>query len=272
MSDDYRLAKFTKEQFEQIKQNAMDIPLVKDSIDYLLEVLYEFEQYVIENISYGDKQGFRLRINNNNTIEKNNPLSIVDRIEEYETELSLEQRVFAANVKSLITHQMRRLHIDEMYPRSRLKNKKNYLLEEKKPDISENKKTRIVWLASKEELEKLINEWIKNDFIKDSSIEKVICNFCNVNGELFTSIPKQKIRWCKKITELVVFISEMVNSKYKIIAGEEIWVKVCKCFEKKDGNGLNPDSLAVSYQKANPKSKELILKIIKTISDEQNEK
>lgn len=121
MNDDYRLSKFTKEQFEQIKQNAMAIPLVKDSINYLLDVLYEFEKYVIENISYGDKQGLRLRITDNNLIEKNNPISIVDRIEEYENELSIEQRIFAANVKTLITHQMRRLHIDEMYPRSRLK-------------------------------------------------------------------------------------------------------------------------------------------------------
>lgn len=103
-------------------------------------------------------------------------------------------------------------------------------------------------------------------------MENVISNFCDNNGILFTATQKQKIRWCKKITELVTFIGEMVNSKNKCIAGEEIWVKVCKCFINEGGNELNPDSLAVTYQKANPKSKELIIKIIKTISGDQIEK
>jgi hypothetical protein len=272
MEEEYHLRKFTKEQFEQIKQNAMDIPLVRDSIDYLLSVLYEFEKYVIENISYGNKQGLRLRISENDIMEKNNPISIVDRIEEYESELSLDQRIFAANIKTLITHQMRRLHIDEMYPRSRLKNKNNYFLEEHKPDKSQNKKDRLVWLGDKEILVKLVTEWEKNQFIEEKNQEKAISNFCNKNGDLFTAVPKEKIRWCKKITELVVFIGEMVYSKYKFIATDEIWAKVCKCFLKEDGSELNPDSLAVTYQKAKPKSKGLIIKILSTISGDLMEK
>ena len=275
MSDEYRLPKFIKENisdFEQIEKQALALPYVKDSIDFLLSVLYEFEKYVIEKINYGDKQGLRLLINDDKSFEKNNPISIVDRIEQYEHELSLEERFFAAKVKTLITHQMRRLHIDESYPKSRLKNKNLLLLEEPKTDKSENKRNRIVWLGSKEVLEKLIVEWEKNQFIEGSNTEKVKSNFCDKNGELFTSALKEKIRWCKKLSELVVFMGEMVNSKFKFIASDEIWTKVCKCFVNKDGIELNPDSLAVNYQKAKPKSKELILKIIKSISGEHTDK
>lgn len=273
MEEEYHLRKFTKEDlnnFNNIEEKALAFPFVKDSLDYLLNVLYRFENYVVEKICYGNKEEWRLK--HTRTTDKTDLISIVDRIEEYGEELSIEERIFISQVKNLITHQMRRLHIDELYPKSRLKNKNIYLLEEHKPDKGENKKERLLWLVSKEVLEKLVIEWEENHFIEEDNREKVTSNFCDKNGELFTQGPKVKIRWCKKITELVVFIGEMVNSKFKYIADEDIWVKVCKCFVKKDGSELNPDSLAVTYQKAKPKSKELILKIIKTISGENIEK
>ncbi|MBK7380312.1 MAG: hypothetical protein IPJ03_15215 [Ignavibacteriales bacterium] len=273
MDEEYRVRKFSKEDldnFNNIEEKALAFPFVKDSLDYLLNELYRFENYVVEKICYGNKEEWRLK--QTRTSEKIDLISIVDRIEEYGDELSLEERLFISKVKNLITHQMRRLHIDELYPKSRLKNKNIYLLEEHEPDKVENKKDRIVWLTSKEELEKLTITWGENQFIEEKDIEKVISNFCDKNGELFTTVRKEKIRWCKKITELVVFIGEMVNSKYKFIGSDEIWVKVCKCFMNQDRSELNPDSLAVTYQKAKPKSKELILKIIKTISSDYIEK
>ncbi len=273
MDEDYRLRNITKEDlanFNNIEQKALALPFVKDSVDYLLSVLYRFENYVVEKMSHGNNEEWRLRQTKTN--EKTDLISIVDRIDEYGDELSLEERVFISKVKNLITHQMRRLHADDMYPKSRLKNKNTLLLEEHIRDKSENKKDKIVWLVSKEQLEKLIIEWQKNQFIEEKNVEKVISNFCDINGELFSTTQKDKIRWCKKITELVAFIGEMVNSKFKFIAGDEIWVKVCKCFINNDGSELNHYSLAVAYQNAKPKSKGSILKIIKTISDDPIEK
>jgi hypothetical protein len=273
MDDEYRLRKITKEviaNFNYIEEKALAFPFVKDSLDYLLNVLYGFENYVVEKIIYGNKEVWRLRQNRTN--EKTDLISIVDRIEEYGDELGIEERLFISKIRNLITHQMRRLHVDELYPKSRLKNKNTLFIEEHNRDKSENKKDRIVWLVSKEVLEKLIIEWQKNQFIQEKNTEKVISNFCDTTGELFTTVTKEKIQWCKDITELVVFIGEMVNSKFKLIAGDEFWVKVCKCFFNKDGNELKPESLAVTYQKAKPKSKEKILKIVKTISDDPIEK
>ena len=275
MSDEYRLPKFTKEQlidFKEIEKQAMAIPYVKDSIDFLLSVLYELEKYVIEKISDGNRQGLRLLINENKSFEKSNPITIVDRIEQYQDELSFEEKLIAENVKTLITHQMRRLHVDEMYPKSRLKNKNILLLEEHNPGKNEIKKERLIWLAGRGKLLLLISEWNKNQFIKETEPEKVIGNFCDNNGEKFTTLEKHKILWIRKITELVVFISEMATNRYKFITSEDIWVKVCKCFVNKDGSELNPDSLAVTYQKAKPKSKGLIIKIIDSIRDTTQEK
>lgn len=273
MDEEYRLRKITKEDlanFNYIEEKALAFPFVKDSVDYLLNVLYRFENYVVEKIIYGNKEEWRLRQKRTN--DKTDLISIVDRIDEYGDELSLEERFFISQVKNLITHQMRRLHADDMYPNSKLKNKNTLLIQEHNKDKSENKKDRIVWLVSKEQLEKLIIEWQKNQFIEEKNTEKVISNFCDTTGELFTTVTKEKIQWCKDITELVLFIGEMVNSKFKLIAGDEFWVKVCKCFFNKDGNELKPESLAVTYQKAKPKSKEKILKIVKTISNDPIEK
>lgn len=272
MDEEYRLRKFTKEdltKIDQIEEKTYAYIFVKDSLEYLLNVLYRFDNYVVEKSIYGGKEEWRLRKNKSN--DKGDLISIVDRIEEYGDELSAEERVFIYKVRNLITHQMRRLQVDEMFLKSRLKNKNNYLLEEHKLDKSENRKDRIIWLGSKEVLIKLTNEWMKNQFIDDQDKDKVISNFCDKNGELFTQVRKEKIQWCKKITELVIFIGEMANSKIKFIASEEIWVKVCKCFLNKDGAELNADSLAVTYQKAKPKSKNDIIKIISKISCETTE-
>ncbi|QQS34775.1 MAG: hypothetical protein IPM56_10925 [Ignavibacteriales bacterium] len=273
MDDEYQARKFTKEdldQFNNIEEKALTFPLAKESLEYLLNVLYKFENYVVEKICYGNQEEWRLKQTRRN--ERTDILGIVDRIEEYGDELSMEERLFILRVKNLITHQMRRLHVDELYPKSRLRNRNVLLLAEHKPDKAENKKERIVWLSSKEVLQRLINEWKGNHFIEESNSEKVMSNFCDKDGVLFTAAHKEKIRWCKNNTELVTFIGEMAFSKFKCIAGDEIWAKVCKCFLSKDGKEMKPGSLAVTYQNCKPKNRELILNIIKTISEYNIEK
>lgn len=137
MDEDYRLRKFTKEDlanFNYIEERTSSFPFVKDSLDYLLDVLYRFENYVVEKIMFRNKRQLKLR--KNNFSDKTALIKIVDRIEEYSDELSIDERLFISKIRNLITHQMRRLHVNSLYAESRLRNKSLYLLEEQKEDKS----------------------------------------------------------------------------------------------------------------------------------------
>lgn len=123
MEEEYRLRKFTKEDlanFNYIEERAWSFPLVRDSLDYLLDVLYRFENYVVEKIIFRNKRQLKLR--KNNFSDSTDLIKIVDRIEEYSDELSIDERLFISKIRNLITHVMRRLHVDGLYSKSRLRN------------------------------------------------------------------------------------------------------------------------------------------------------
>ncbi len=143
MDEDYRLRKFTKEDltnFNYIQEKASAFPFVKDSLEYLLDVLYRFENYVVEKIIFRNKRQLKLR--KNNFSENTDLIKIVDRIEEYSDELSIDERLFISKTRNLITHQMRRLHVDGLYGESRLKNKSPFLVEEHGKDKSVKNKDK----------------------------------------------------------------------------------------------------------------------------------
>lgn len=129
MDDEYRLIKFTKEDltnFNYIEERARNFPFVKDSLEYLLDVLYRFENYVVEKIIFRNKRQLKLR--KNNFSDTTDLIKIVDRIEEYSDELSIDERLFILKIRNLITHIMRRLHVDGLYSKSRLRNDSPSLL------------------------------------------------------------------------------------------------------------------------------------------------
>lgn len=129
MDDEYRLRKFTKEDlanFNYIEERVRNFPYVRDSLEYLLDVLYRFENYVVEKIIFRNKRQLKLR--RNNLSDNADLIKIVDRIEEYRDELSIDERLFISKIRNLITHLMRRLHVDGLYSKSRLRNESPALL------------------------------------------------------------------------------------------------------------------------------------------------
>ncbi len=137
MNEEYRLRKFTKEDlanFNYIEERAWAFPFVKDSLDYLLDVLYRFENYVVEKIIFRNNRQLKLR--KNNFSDNTDLIKIVDRIEEYSDELSIDERLFISKIRNLITHVMRRLHVEGLYSKSRLRNDTPILPVKDAPDKS----------------------------------------------------------------------------------------------------------------------------------------
>ena len=194
---------------------------------------------------------------------------MLERIEDNTENLNMKEKIYFYKIKQLIELQLSKIELHINYPNVLLLNAGNYKTEQNETLKEEIKKERIVCLTEKEIIEKLIDAWKKNSFIDNIETEKILSIFCDIYGNLFTTYPKEKMKWNKRQSELTYFFRLLIDPSNKIISDNKIWVKVSKCFLVNDVKSLMPSSLAVSSQKGNPKSKDLIKRIVKSLPNDQ---
>lgn len=268
MNDDYQTGKFSSDyidKFESIQKRALELPYVKDSIEYLLTIVYGFENYIVEEISVRDKTGLVLKKIENNLDSGPNVFLILERIKEFEEHLTIKERLFILKMKNLIELQIRKMRLHTVFPENQIRNRTRYLLPEHTAQNESIKRERIIWLAGKEKAEKLVTLLQKNKFCDTTGADIFLSIFCGKDGELFSKENPGKIRWNGLISELTYLIRKLVGAGVNFITDDEVWVKVSRYFVQKNGNTLKPKNLAVSSQKGNPKNKAVIEAIIKAI-------
>jgi len=269
MKDDHHSGEFNHDyigQFEGIQKRALEIPYVKDSIEYLLTMVYGFENYIVEKIAERDKTGLLLKKIETDASGGSNVFLILERIKEFEEHLTIQERLFIIKIKNLIELQIKKLRLHTVFPENHIRNKTLFLLDEKPGQDEVIKKERIVWLAGREKAELLVTQLQKNNFIDATDANICLSIFCGKEGELFTSENPVKVKWNGKNSELTYLIRKLSGGSGKFITDDEVWVKVSKWFLDKNGKELKPNSLSVSSQKGNPKSKAVIDAIVKDLS------
>jgi len=265
MDEEYHLQKFTKEDldsFDKIQNNVFLISDLTESIEYLFEIVYGFKNYIVDRVF----EEIKLNLTPNKitgTIQID-IVKILDKLEENAEYLTIKERIFLSKIRNLVGLQIAKLQLHSSYPKQKVKNRIHYLLEEHKVDFDKIKEDRLIWLGGKGKAELLVKQWKEYNYIEQIETEIVLSIFCDPKGNTFSPKDKTKIRWLKYNTELALFINGMTTITNKLISDESIWVKVCKCFISKNGKELDPNSMAVSYQKTKPR--ELIKKIINIVS------
>jgi hypothetical protein len=257
MNDDPSLWKLKYEDlknFEFYENYALTIPFVKESVEYLLIIKYKFQNYITEKLTKNTKP----QIINLESLEKT---------EELEKYLDIPERIFLQKLRNLIQCQMSKINLHNNYPNVQIRNIQNYLLQEHPTKNVETAKERLIWMESIEKLKALIQALKENGFIERTQTEKILSVFCDKKGNTFNTLSKEMITWNKQKSELAYLMRLLIDAKYRMLADREIWVKVSKCIVDKDGNAIKPNSLAVSSQKGNPKSKELINSIVDKVKN-----
>lgn len=269
MKDDHHYGEFKNEyigQFEGIQKRALELPYVKDSIEYLLTIAYGFENYIVEKIAERDKTGLVLKKIETDAAGGSNLFLILERIKEYEEHLTIQERLFIIKIKNLIELQIKKMRLHTVFPENHIRNRTPFIIVENQKLTEANKKERIVWLAEKEEAEKLIKHLHQNRFIDETDADICLSIFCGKDGELFKKENPVTVKWNGKNSELTYLIRKLSGGSGKFITDDEVWVKVSKWFLDKNGKELKPNSLSVSSQKGNPKSKAVIDAIVKDLS------
>lgn len=275
MKDDHHSGEFKNEyigQFEEIQKRALGIPYVKDSIEYLLTIAYGFENYVVEKIADRDKTGLLLKKIEKDAAGGSNVFLILEQIKEFEEHLTIHERLFIIKIKNLIELQIKKMRLHTVFPENHIRNRNRFLLEENPVQVEAIKKERIVWLAGKEKAEMFMALLQKHHFINEMEIEICLSIFCGKDGELFTKVNPIKIKWNGKNSELAHLIRKLSDGSEKYITNDELWVKVSKWFLDKNGKELKPNSISVSSQKGNPKSKALLDAIVSSVIKNKNQK
>ncbi len=271
MKDDHHTGEFNHDyigKFEGIQKRALEIPYVKDSVEYLLTIAYEFENYIVEKIADRDKTGLVLRKIETDAAGGSNVFLILERIKEFEEHLTIKERLFIIKIKNLIELQLKKLKLHTVFPENHIRNRARILLAENSEQVEAIKKERIVWLAGKEKAERLVALLQKHHFIDETDADICLSIFCGKDGELFTKENPIKIKWNGLNSELTYLIRRLTGGGGRFITDTELWVKVSRWFLDKNGKALKANNLSVSSQKGKPKTKSVIDAIIKELSKE----
>ncbi len=126
------------------------------------------------------------------------------------------------------------------------------------------KKYRLIWLGTIEQLQNLLNVWIGNDLIQcnQDSIENYIANFEDINENPLTNCEAKPIIWCAYQNELTFCLTELCKNDIKLMNDAEIWKKASSIFRNKLNKPFK--SLAVSSQSI-PKTSQKLTRLISKI-------
>jgi len=203
MDDDYRLWKFTNEDlnnFEKIEKQVLTMPYIMDSVEYLLSVIYRFENYVVDKITEGSKKGLRLRVVGKNRENDSNIIRILDEVEQYEEHLSIEERIYISKIKNLMRYLLKNLHVNAAYTHLQIRNNTSYLLEEHHKGKDEIKKE----LEHNAVLKEIPSRCLKK-------LAKECCELLIKNGKITEILEETKSE--KRISDLVILEME---KQYKV--------------------------------------------------------
>lgn len=274
MDEDPQLWKLKYEDlnnFEFFEKYAFTIPFVKDSVEYLLTIRYKFENYITEKLHSTNKKTPSPRIittteTKGQPITRENYREIVnlEKIKSIDL-LNKNEVLFYEKLNNLIRLQINRMRLHQELSGINIRNQINYGEQEQILLDDIERKENLIWLGTKDQLVLLINELEKNNYFDSADKEKIVRLFRDSSGKSFNRIKKEMVKWQGKKTELSMLIKGLSNGANKLLANEHIWVKTAKCFFDENGMQLNPSRLAVAYQKGQPKTKEVLNNIIKTI-------
>ena len=184
MEEDYRLRKFTKEDlddFDIIRKRVLLFILVIDSLEYLLTEIYRFGNYIVERITEGSKKEIKLKLKNE--MGGVGIYQMLERIQEYEEELTIKERIYIYKIRGLVDYQMARLHLSTHYQNIQVLNKPKYFLEAHKiteeiePEKYEEPKpipSRCLKKITKEACEKLIADKVITESLIETKKERLI--------------------------------------------------------------------------------------------------
>lgn len=257
--------------FEYFEKNALTIPYVMASVEYLLSVRYKFENYVSEKVHSLNKKhipnkSINLSQNSHQLVPLSNYKEIVnlEQIRMYDI-LDKRESVFYDKLNNLIRFQMNRMRLHQELTGMNLRNQINFGNEEQVILSIDEIKENLVWLGSKDQLQLMIDELTANKFLAAFDKERVLRLFCDNTGKTFNRIKKEMVRWQGKQTELSMLINAATEGSNKLLSSEHIWARTAKSFLDQNGKMLDPKRLGVAYQKGNPKSKGILTGIINKI-------
>lgn len=117
MSDERYQNKFSKVQlknFDQIEKRVLTEPSIIESLKYILTDIYQFGNYVVERITDGGKKCIRLRKKSDSN--GLNVLSMLEDIEGYWDELTIEEKLYVDRIRRLYVYQLGLLRLTTSFP------------------------------------------------------------------------------------------------------------------------------------------------------------
>lgn len=131
MSDERYQNKFNKTQlknFEQIERRVLTEPSIIENLKYILTDIYQFGNYVVERITDGGKKCIRLKEKSDSN--GLNVLSMLEGIEEYWDELTIDEKLYVDRIRRLYEYQLGLLKLTTSFPNVSVLNRRRAALPE----------------------------------------------------------------------------------------------------------------------------------------------